>query len=69
MEDQTHDDASVPLHARMTWTIAQAALVAGIPEKSVRAAVARGDLAHFTLPGSTTRRIRREDLHDWIMSL
>lgn len=53
----------------MTWTIAQAALVAGIPEKSVRAAVARGDLAHFTLPGSTTRRIRREDLHDWIMTL
>lgn len=59
----------VPLEARMSWTVTGAALVAGLPEKAVRAAANNGDLITFTLPGSTTKHIRREDLHDWVMGL
>lgn len=65
MSDET---MSVPVERRLTLTIPAAAAVAGLPEKVVRRAVADGSLGSFTI-GSTTRRIKRAELDDWIASL
>lgn len=58
----------VPLERRLSWTVAGAARVAGLPEGVIRAAVREGRLNSFTI-GSSTRRIRRADLVDWLDSL
>lgn len=62
------DPLYVPPERRLTLTVEAAAAVAGLPVKQVRAAVDRGDLPHFTL-GSTTVRIRRSDLEQWVSVL
>lgn len=59
---------SFPLADRLTLTVPEAAALAGIPVKIVRAAVLNADLATFTV-GSTRPRVRREDLDAWVRSL
>lgn len=58
----------VPVEHRLALTVPEAAALCGIPEKVVRAAVVHGDLRHFE-KGSTTARIRRTDLEDWVALL
>ena len=62
------DKPFVPVEHRLALTVPEAAALCGIPEKVVRAAVVHGDLSHFE-KGSTTARIRRSDLEDWVALL
>lgn len=62
-----HDD-EVRLSEQLTLTVPEAAAVSGIPVKIVRAAALHGDLAIFTV-GSTTMRVKRRDLDEWVANL
>lgn len=61
-------EETVRLEDRLTLTVADAAKVAGLPEKVIRREVRSGELASFTRD-SATRRIKRAELDDWIRIL
>ena len=52
----------------LDFDAAEASALAGIPYKIVNAAVKNGDLASC-YAGSSTVRIRRTDLDDWVAAL
>lgn len=56
----------VPIESRPLLGVAEAAALCGLTEKAIRCAVRRGDLLVCYVPGSSTMRIRRRDLDDWI---
>ena len=56
----------VPIECRPLLGVAEAAALCGLTEKAIRCAVRRGDLLVCYVPGSSTMRIRRRDLDDWI---
>ena len=58
----------IPVKDKLTLTVPEASALAGIPYKIVSAAVKNGDLASC-YAGSSTVRIRRADLEDWVKSL
>ncbi len=62
------DKPFVPIEHRLSLTVEEAAALSGIPVKTVRLAVRAGELGHFE-KGSTTARIRRADLEDWVAAL
>lgn len=58
----------IPIKDKLTLTVPEASALAGIPYKIVNAAVKNGDLASC-YAGSSTVRIRRTDLDDWVAAL
>ena len=58
----------VPLKDKLTLTIPEAAALSGIPYKIMSAAVKNRDL-EACYAGSSTVRIRRSDLNDWVKTL
>lgn len=58
----------VPLADRLTLTIPEASALSGIPEKIIRAQV-KNHLLQECYAGSSTIRIRRTDLDDWVAAL
>ncbi|MBT1161676.1 excisionase [Bifidobacterium sp. SO1] len=58
----------VPIQERLTLTLPEAAWLAGLPVRELRHAADRHDLETFTLT-STTKRVRRRDLEDWLNTL
>lgn len=58
----------IPIKDKLTLTVPEASALAGIPYKIVNAAVKNGDLASC-YAGSSTVRIRRTDLVDWVAAL
>ena len=57
-----------PLRDRLTLTVPEAGALSGIPARVVRAAVLNGDMP-ACYAGSTTMRIRRTDLDEWVANL
>lgn len=58
----------IPLKDKLTLTVPEASALSGIPYKIVNAAVKNGNLA-ACYAGSSTVRIRRSDLDDWVAAL
>ena len=58
----------VPLKDKLTLTVPEASALSGIPYKIVNAAVKHHDL-EACYAGSSTVRIRRSDLNDWVATL
>ena len=58
----------VPIANRPLLGVPEAAALCGLDEKVVRNAIRAGELI-ACYAGSSTRRIRRRDLDDWISSL
>lgn len=58
----------IPLKDKLTLTVPEASALSGIPYKIVNAAVKNGNLAACYV-GSSTVRIRRSDLDDWVAAL
>lgn len=58
----------IPLKDRLTLTVPEASALSGIPYKIVNAAVKNNDL-EACYAGSSTVRIRRADLDDWVEAL
>lgn len=52
----------------VTLTVPEAGALSGIPARVVRAAVLNGDMP-ACYAGSTTMRIRRTDLDEWVANL
>lgn len=52
----------------LTLTVPEAGALSGIPARVVRAAVLNGDMP-ACYAGSTTMRIRRTDLDEWVANL
>ena len=57
-----------PLRDKLTLTVPEAGALSGIPARVVRAAVLNGDMP-ACYAGSTTMRIRRTDLDEWVANL
>lgn len=58
----------VPLRDKLTLTIPEAEALSGIPAKVIRAQVKAGMLpARYA--SSSTPRIRRQDLDEWLLAL
>lgn len=57
-----------PLRDRLTLTVPEAGALSGIPARVVRGAVLNGDMP-ACYAGSTTMRIRRADLDEWVANL
>ena len=55
----------VPIEHRPLLGVPEAAALTGLDEKVVRQAIRRGELI-ACYAGSSTKRIRRRDLDDWI---
>lgn len=64
----TRQPDKVPLSERLTLTVPEASLLTGIPAKIIRAQVKNQNL-QACYAGSSTIRIRRTDLDDWIRAL
>lgn len=58
----------IPIKDKLTLTVPEASALSGIPYKIVNAAVKNGNLS-ACYAGSSTVRIRRTDLEDWVSSL
>lgn len=58
----------IPIKDKLTLTVPEASALSGIPYKIVNAAIKSGDL-ESCYAGSSTVRIRRTDLEDWVSSL
>lgn len=58
----------IPIKDKLTLTVPEAAALSGIPYKVVNAAVKSGDL-ESCYASSSTVRIRRTDLDDWVAAL
>ena len=58
----------VPLSQRLVLTVPEAAAVAGLPPRVIRVAIASGDLC-CCYAASSTVRVRRSDLEDYVQSL
>lgn len=67
-EEETFNPMNVPLKDRFTLNVPQAAALAGIPARVIRAAIIYADL-EVCYAGSSTMRIRRKDRDDWVTSL
>ena len=58
----------IPIKDKLTLTVPEASARSGIPYKIDNAAVKNGDL-ESCYAGSSTVRIRRADLDDWVATL
>ncbi|MEI3464239.1 MAG: helix-turn-helix domain-containing protein [Bifidobacterium angulatum] len=58
----------IPIKDKLTLTVPEASALSGIPYKIVNSAVKSGDLESCHA-GSSTVRIRRSDLEDWVAAL
>ena len=58
----------VPIEHRPLLGVPEAAALTGLDEKAIRPAIRQGELI-ACYAGSSTKRIRRRDLDDWISSL
>lgn len=71
-EDPETDDAKkkpfVPISDRPLLGVPEAEALTGIPAKIIRAQIRNG-LLKARMAGSTTMRIRRADLDDWLDAL
>ena len=67
-ETEPREKPYVPIEHRPLLGVPEAAALTGLDEKVVRNAICAGELiACYT--GSSTKRVRRRDLDDWISSL
>lgn len=57
-----------PLRDRLTLTVPEAAALAGVPARIIRTAIVYGNI-EVCYAGSSTQRIRRADLDDWVTRL
>ena len=64
----TKEKPHVPIADRPLLGVPEAAALTGLDEKVVREAIRQGELI-ACYAGSSTKRIRRRDLDDWISSL
>ena len=67
-ETGTKEKPYVPIEHRPLLGVSEAAALTGLDEKAIRLAIRQGKLI-ACYAGSSTKRIRRRDLDDWISSL
>ncbi len=67
-ETEPKEKPYVPIEHRPLLGVPEAAALTGLDEKVVRQAIRQGELI-ACYAGSSTKRIRRRDLDDWISSL
>lgn len=61
---------SVPVFARISYSVAEAAEATGLSEDSIRQAIASGDLvAHYAGRRSSKPLIRAVELDSWVAAL